>query len=293
MSSFPAVSAQTQQADCWRILKKQNFPAAESFLRARERTCVSACGYFVRPEKSGHVWFLPNAAGNIASLVVQRRSSLIPVLGDGRDIPAPRFLERFQRYIPLRSFSLQGVTRSVEVFETFLAAAGLRPGVRVDFDLMYTDKSPWAGAAPRRLPGLVLRRPNEADIDALFPLQAAYEQEEILPPNAAFNPASCRLALERIIRREYTIAACLKGRIVGKANTNAESFTRYQIGGVYVHPDFRGRGIAAVMTAALVEELIARGKGVSLFVKKQNAPARAVYHRIGFMNAGDYRISYY
>jgi predicted GNAT family acetyltransferase len=81
--------------------------------------------------------------------------------------------------------------------------------------------------------------------------------------------------------------------MVGKANTNAESFTRYQIGGVYVHADCRGLGIGAVMTAALVRDLIACGKGVSLFVKKRNAAARAVYRRAGFVSAGEYRITYY
>jgi predicted GNAT family acetyltransferase len=80
---------------------------------------------------------------------------------------------------------------------------------------------------------------------------------------------------------------------VGKINTNAESFTRYQIGGVYVHTDYRGLGIASVMTAALVRKLLAMGKGASLFVKKQNAAAGTVYRRVGFVKTGEYRIAYY
>jgi predicted GNAT family acetyltransferase len=81
--------------------------------------------------------------------------------------------------------------------------------------------------------------------------------------------------------------------MVGKINTNAAAFTRSQIGGVYVHPDYRGLGIATGLTAAMVQELAAAGKGVSLFVKKRNLAAQRVYRRIGFRVIGDYRICYY
>jgi predicted GNAT family acetyltransferase len=101
------------------------------------------------------------------------------------------------------------------------------------------------------------------------------------------------LTLEHLVSQEHTLGACYGSRIVGKINTNAESFSRYQVGGVYVHPDYRGLGIATRMTAILVRDLITRGKGVSLYVKKRNATARGVYRRIGFDAVGDYRICYY
>jgi ribosomal protein S18 acetylase RimI-like enzyme len=291
MNGFSPLLRQSRGTCRWHSLKKRDFPAAESFLREREKNCVTACACFLRPEKTGHIWFLPGEAGNIASLLIHNRGSLLPVLGENKDIPAPRFLGRFLSLIPIHS--VQGLTCDTEVFEAFLLRAGRRSGSRIDYETMYTDREPWAGVLPKGPPGLILRPPDTADIEALFPLQAAYEQEEVLPPDTAFSPASCRLTLERIIRREYVLAACLDGRIVGKVNTNAESFTRWQIGGVYVQADCRGRGIAALMIAALVRELVARGKGVSLFVKKRNAAARSVYRRIGFVNAGDYRIVYY
>jgi ribosomal protein S18 acetylase RimI-like enzyme len=273
------------------VLKKGDFPAAEFFLREREKTCVPACAGFMRLERPGRVWFMPDRAGNIASLLIHNRGSLFPVLGEDKDVPAPRFLGRFLSLIPIHS--VQGLTRDTEIFETFLGEAGRRSVNHIDYDLLYTDKEPRSGTLPTGPAGLILRPPDVTDIEALFPLQAAYEREEVLPPDTAFNPASCRLSLERIVRREYVLAACLGSRIVGKANTNAESFTRCQIGGVYVNADCRGLGIATRMIAAMVGELIAGGKGVSLFVKKWNAAARAVYRRIGFVSAGEYRITYY
>jgi ribosomal protein S18 acetylase RimI-like enzyme len=295
MSVFLPSFWQNRAAGCpqsrWHTLKKRDFPAAESFLREREKSCVPACADFMRLGKTGRVWFMPGGAGNIASLLIHNCGTFFPVLGENKDVPAPRFLRRFLGLVPL--YSVQGITGDVDVFEAFLGAAGRRPERHTGYDLMYTDREPRTGDLPAGPSGLVLRPADMADAEALFPLQAAYEKEEILPPGADFNAASCRLSLERIIRREYVLAACLGGRIVGKANTNAESFTRYQIGGVYVRADCRGLGIAARMTAALVRELIARGKGVSLFVKKRNAAAKAVYRRTGFAAAGEYRIAYY
>jgi ribosomal protein S18 acetylase RimI-like enzyme len=290
MSGFSSLFRQSGRPRCWHTLEKQNVPAAESFLREREKTCVIASASFPQLGKTSRAWFLSDKAGKIASLLIHSHGSLIPVLGENKDVPAPRFIKRILSRMSIHSS--QGIAGDMEVFENFLGEIGWRISRAIDYDLMYMDMKPEAGVLPR-LPGLVLRPPEAADIDAMFPLQAAYEKEEVLTPDAVFNSASCRLTLERIIHREHALVACLDGRIVGKINTNAESFTRYQIGGVYVHPDYRRMGIATLMTAGMVESLIARGKGASLFVKKQNIAAKAVYRRIGFANTGEYRISYY
>ncbi|MDR2160415.1 MAG: GNAT family N-acetyltransferase, partial [Treponema sp.] len=99
--------------------------------------------------------------------------------------------------------------------------------------------------------------------------------------------------LARILADEQILAAELDGRIVGKINTNAGSFTRRQIGGVYVHPGCRALGIGRRMTAEFTRRLIRQGWGVSLFVKKRNRAARKIYLALGFETVGDYRISYY
>jgi predicted GNAT family acetyltransferase len=89
------------------------------------------------------------------------------------------------------------------------------------------------------------------------------------------------------------LVAEFKGNLIGKINTNAVTFTRYQVGGVYVHPDYRGMGIARRMAGEFIASLTTQGKGISLFVKKSNSAARRVYQRIGFEILGDYHINYY
>jgi ribosomal protein S18 acetylase RimI-like enzyme len=215
----------------------------------------------------------------------------LPVLGKIRDIPPLHFMNGFLGKPPVHA--VQGMLGDAETLEAALADLGYRSAEQRNYDLMALAKAPGdetPGAYPR---GLELRRPDPADLEELYPLQAGYEQEEVLPQGRALNPLACRLALGNILSREQILVACLDKRIVGKINTNARSFTRVQIGGVYVLPEYRGRGIGRRMTAVFAGELMAGGRGVTLFVKKNNQAAQKIYRQIGFEDAGDYRISYY
>jgi ribosomal protein S18 acetylase RimI-like enzyme len=262
------------------------------FLKAREIRCVTACAKFLsRNSARDHIWSLREERGRISALLFQSGRTLFPIFDSPSRIPVPYFMSRFLRKAPIRT--IQGLRKDTDMLEHAITGLGYHGVDRIDYDLMSLDGEPNNEALTAGPAGLVLRIPNGSDWDALYLLQAAYEQEEVLPRGAAFNPASCGRLLEHIITGEHILAAELDGRIVGKINTNARSFSRYQIGGVYVHPEYRGRGIAVSMGAVFARFLIGQGRRLSLFVKKRNTAARAVYHRIGFTTAGDYRISYY
>jgi ribosomal protein S18 acetylase RimI-like enzyme len=222
-------------------------------------------------------------------MILRSGGMLLPVLGEIRNIPPLHFMKGFLNKPPVHL--IQGLLGDAQLLEAALADLGCHVAEQRDYDLMALDKEP---AGPGAFPGgLELRRPGFADFEALYPLQAGYEEEEVLPRGAVLNPASCRLTLSRILSKEQSLIACLNKRIVGKINTNAASFTRIQIGGVYVLPEYRGLGIGRHMTAVFAGELKAQGWGLTLFVKKNNPAAQKIYRRIGFEAAGDYRISYY
>jgi uncharacterized protein len=56
---------------------------------------------------------------------------------------------------------------------------------------------------------------------------------------------------------------------------------------VWTHPALRGKGIAAAGMAAVVEYALRDfASVVSLYVNDYNAPARAVYRKVGFEEVG-------
>jgi ribosomal protein S18 acetylase RimI-like enzyme len=278
----------------WRKAGRGDAIRAEEFLRSREYYSVTACAKFLNKRSPNiQIWNLADqpSGGPIQAVIIRSGGMFLPVLGKIRDIPPLHFMRGLLSRPPVHA--VQGLLEDAEALETALAKLGYHAAEQRDYDLMGLEKAPGEespGAWPR---GLELRRPDFVDLEELYPLQAGYEQEEVLPLGTVLNPASCRLALNNILSKEQSLIACLDNRIVGKINTNAASFTRVQIGGVYVLPEYRGRGIGRRMTAVFAGELLDRGRGVTLFVKKNNRAAQKIYRQIGFEDAGDYRISYY
>ncbi|MDR0622859.1 MAG: GNAT family N-acetyltransferase [Treponema sp.] len=273
-------------------MKKREAGEAELFLRRREPWCVGACGKFLsRNAGKNQLWTLRDHERLLSALLLYANRTIFPVFNGKTGIPLSRFIRRYFRMAPIHA--VQGLREEVLALEDALAEAGFSAGETIDYDLMTLDGEPPEENFRAGPPELVLRQPDITDMNALFTLQEGYEKEEVLPGRAVFNPLSCRLGLQRILENEQILAAELDGRLVGKINISARSFTRCLIGGVYVHPGYRGRGIARRMTAVFIRALAGQGWGVTLFVKKKNLIARSVYRRTGFQPFADYRISYY
>ena len=149
------------------------------------------------------------------------------------------------------------------------------------------------GTRTRPSPDLELRLATLDDLDALVPLQTAYEFEEVLTPIHSFNRAACRASLARALERHLVFVAEEGGVIVGKAATNARGISVDQVGGVYTLPQRRGRGVARALMEELLRAIEGSGRRAVLFVKPENAPARALYRGLGFEEIGDYRADYF
>jgi predicted GNAT family acetyltransferase len=79
-----------------------------------------------------------------------------------------------------------------------------------------------------------------------------------------------------------------RGQVVFKAEIGSQSPAVGQIQGVWVHPDWRGRGLGAAGTAALAAAVVRGGRIASLYVNGYNTVARATYARIGFSQVGTF-----
>lgn len=85
-----------------------------------------------------------------------------------------------------------------------------------------------------------------------------------------------------VLRRRDTGAIAVCGQIASEANLVG-------IYDVFTDPAQRGQGLARVLCTQLLAIAKARGAAVAyLQVESSNAPARAIYHRLGFTDAYSY-----
>ncbi len=227
-----------------------------------------------------------------SALMLSRSGVALPVLDGDRDLVLPaggRPAVLFDRFRP-RVHSVMGMRPCVLATEQALRR---RPFASIDYHMMHLDLGSWRPAHVEPPRGLSVRKAFPEDTDSIFPLQRAYEIEEVYLDPRQFDDRRCRSLLRRNLRAELTYVAELGGTPVAKAGTNARGFTTDQIGGVFTRPDLRHRGVSRVVMTALIEEIRHDKAHACLFVKKDNAPAIRLYLGLGFVIRGDYRISYY
>jgi len=78
-----------------------------------------------------------------------------------------------------------------------------------------------------------------------------------------------------------------------RAGISALTAEAAQVSGVYVPPSLRGQRIASQALAELCARLLQRSRTVCLFVNDFNAPALALYRRMGFVATADWASAFY
>lgn len=79
-------------------------------------------------------------------------------------------------------------------------------------------------------------------------------------------------------------------RLIASAGCHvaSEPYGVAAIGGVFTHPDHRGRGLGAVATSELLRRLQGRFETIGLNVETSNDPAIRIYDRLGFRRVFQY-----
>ena len=129
-----------------------------------------------------------------------------------------------------------------------------------------------------------------SELDVLLPAAVSMFTEEVgVSPLRIDGGAGYRARVAELVRAGQALAWIEDGRVVFKADVGAVSRDACQLQGVWVAPQWRGRGIGQRGTAAAVEYArTAIAPVVSLYVNDFNGAARAAYDRVGFTQVGTY-----
>jgi GNAT superfamily N-acetyltransferase len=92
------------------------------------------------------------------------------------------------------------------------------------------------------------------------------------------------------LRREIYVGVYQGRSLVSAAGTHVRSATSSiaAVGNVLTRLAYRGRGMATSVTSAVTETALERHRDVVLNVREDNAPAIAVYERLGYVTHGPF-----
>lgn len=133
------------------------------------------------------------------------------------------------------------------------------------------------------------RLATSADLGELLPAAAAMFTEEVgFDPVARYGDGYAARLRTLIAGQRSAIVTDVNGRVIFKADAGIVNLDAAQVQGVWLHPDYRGYGLAKPFFAAAAQILQRYYPHLSLYVNDYNAPALAMYRGTGWEQIGQF-----
>lgn len=188
-----------------------------------------------------------------------------------------------------RRFQVIGPEHAVVPFLARFARSGLAP--RLERSQVYLALGPTDLAPFERLPELDPARREDAEL--VHESGAMLRGEELEEDPRVVDPVGYRRRVEEECRDGHTFLWREGDGLRFRASVSAATADAAQVSGVYTPPPLRNRGYAKRGLSELCSRLFQRSRAVCLFVNDFNAPAIAVYRRIGFRPLLPWRSAFY
>lgn len=202
-------------------------------------------------------------------------ANLVPLRGERPAIRA--FADRARRGGRVCSSLVGRAELVLPLWDELAPGWGPAREVRSDQPLMTLQSPPAVAPDPQ------VRPVSIHELDRYLPAAVSMFTEEVgVDPREGDGGAGYRARVAELITSGRAFARFHEGEVVFKAEVGALSRAVGQIQGVWVHPDWRGRGLGTAGTASVALALASMGRRASLYVNAFNTPARAAYERVGF-----------
>ncbi|MDZ7793988.1 MAG: GNAT family N-acetyltransferase [Spirochaetia bacterium] len=225
-----------------------------------------------------------------AAVLITSKGLLIPVHEEGITLTADQLLPlltQIYRYVR-KIYCVIGMENTVKQYEPHLHQA--IDTYRSHYLMLRPKQRP---LAPLSIPVKIqIHHLTEKQIKHIFPLEKAYQYEEVVVHPERFNSAAYMLHFRKVVKSQKVLFASLNGVPISKAGTNAIGINHTQIGGVFTTPEYRGHGVARALMHRLIEEIQVSDRTAVLFVRTSNSSAIQLYRRLNFDIIGRYQISY-
>lgn len=267
------------------------------FLVPYEKFCVTLLGEVLA--KSPSIYVVKGNFGEIHGVFSWWQGSAIrhclPTVYSKTRLELERAFEVFFREHTLKFlFSVVGEFSGTQMLLKLIEEKfSKKPTLSIDYNLMENNRFD----SKKNLLGINTQMEfsicDKNEIDRIFPIQAAYEKEEVVLTNEKFDDDSSRAKFENFVEAKAVYLGKINGVCLSKATITTRAKNYVMLGGVYTVPKYRKHGLAKALVNHICTQMDLQGKKITLFVKKENSVALRLYESCGFKTFCDYKIVYY